>query len=158
MRYQDLMIETTKNAADEAFRYAATVPEDKVEWKPLESGRSVLDQARELAKCPSWAHLLVSGQDFPAQTEESAAASKAEMEAMKTIAECRETCLKNLEELFELYRTLPDERLTDTKWLPFDGGRDFTVKEMMAYPQWNFIWHAGQIAYVQTLYGDKAMH
>jgi hypothetical protein len=30
--------------------------------------------------------------------------------------------------------------------------------EMMDYPRWNFNYHNGQIAYIQTLYGDKEMH
>jgi len=80
------------------------------------------------------------------------------MQTWESIAQCKEICQQNLQKLFALFRTISDERLTETKWLPFDGGRDFTVKEMMGYPMWNFTWHAGQIAYVQTLYGDKDMH
>jgi len=158
MRFQDHIIEETKKAAAEAFRYAVAVPEDKVEWSPLDNGRSVLDQAREMAKCPVWAYAIISGGPMPAPDEAVMAQQKAEMDAWKTIDVCKAECETQLEKLYELYATVTDERLAETKWLPFDGGRDFTYKEMMDYPRWNFNWHAGQIAYVQTLYGDKDMH
>ena len=158
MRFQDLIIEDTQRAADEAFRYAAAVPDDKLTWKPLDSGRSVIEQIQELAKCPDWAHSLVAGETMPEMTEESMAAYKAEIASWTTVGVCKAECQKRLDRLFDLYRTLPDERLSETKWLPFGGGRDYGMKEMMAYPSWNFTYHAGQIAYIQTLYGDDKMY
>jgi len=165
MNFQDYMIETTQHAADEAFRYALAVPTEKAEWKPLESGRSVLDQAREMAKCPVWAYDLISPHEGPALAEMSEETAKAamaeqreEMASWKSVEECHGICKTNLAKLFELYKSLPDERLTEKKWLPFDGGRDFTMKEMMDYPRWNFNYHLGQIGYIQTLYGDNEMH
>jgi len=158
MRIQDYIVDATKIAAEEIFRYAAAVPEDKVEWKVLDNGRTVLEQAQECAKCPDWAYILVSGANMPDWTDEAMAEQKAEMATWNSIAICKAECEKRLEKLFELYRTLPDERLAETKWLPYSGGRDFTMFEMMDYPRWNFTYHAGQIAFIQTLYGDKEMY
>jgi hypothetical protein len=53
---------------------------------------------------------------------------------------------------------MPDERLAETKWLPFNGGRDHTYLEMLEYPRWNATYHLGQVAYIQTLYGDREIH
>lgn len=158
MRYQEYVCKASQAAADEAFRYAKAVPADKADWAPLDAGRSVLDQAREMAKCPNWAYLLVSGGDMPEFSEENMAKMKAEMDLLKTVDECQAECNQNLAKLFELYKSIPDEKLADTKWLPFSGGRDFTWEEMMDYPRWNFTYHLGQIGYVQTLYGDKEMY
>jgi len=158
MRIQDYIIATTKHAASEAFKYAKKVPADKLDWKPIDSGRSVLDQLRELAKCPVWAYDLVAGGDLPEWSEESMAAMKAEAAQWVTVEDCEQVCNANLEKLFTLYAQVPDERLTETKWLPFGGGRDFTIAEIMDYPNWNFVYHLGQIAYVQTLYGDSEMY
>jgi len=158
MRLQDQIIEETRRAADEAFKYAAAVPEDKLNWKPLDAGRTVLDQAQEMAKCPDWAYILVSGQPMPEFSEESTAAYKAEIAEWDTVEKCKAQLESRLEKLFELYKELPDERLTETKWLPFSGGRDFSMPEMMDYPRWNFTYHAGQIGYIQTLYGDNQMY
>jgi hypothetical protein len=157
MRLQDYMIDTTKAAADEAFRYAKAVPADKVEWRPLENGRSVLDICRELAMCPTWCEDIISGK--PQEwSEESQAAMQATMNQWKSVDDCQAECNRRLESLFEQFRNLSEERLKETRWLPYDGGRDFTMPEMMDYPRWNFNYHLGQISYIQTLYGDKEMH
>lgn len=158
MKLQEHMIEVTRVAAEEAFRYAGKVPRDKLEWAPLEAGRSVLDICRELAVCPTWALDTINNKDLSQWTEEDTAKARAQADQWKTADDCFVECKRRLEELFELYRTMPDERLTETKWLPYEGGRDFTMPEMMDYPRWNFNYHTGQIAYIQTLYGDKDMY
>lgn len=158
MRLQDYMIDTTKAAAGEAFRYARAVPADKLDWKPLDAGRSVLDQCRELAMCPTWCEDLISGKPEPEWNEETFAAIKKEQEQWTTVDACEAECNRRLESLFAAFRALPDERLKETKWLPYGGGRDFTMPEMMDYPRWNFTYHVGQIGYIQTLLGDREMH
>ncbi len=158
MNYQTSIVSATQEAADEFFRYAAAVPADKLEWKPLDAGRSVIDMAREVAKCADWAHQLCADDKPWEWNEEAGAASKAESDQWKTVADCQTACKSKFERLFELFKTIPDEKLKDTKWLPFNGGRDHTWAEMMDYPRWNSTYHTGQVAYVQTLYGDKEMH
>lgn len=160
MRLQDHMIDVTRAAQEEAFRYAKAVPEDKADWKPLDSGRSVLDLARELAKCPDWAYELVSGEEAN-WSDEAQAAVKTEMDGWNTVADCEAACKEKLGRLFALYAELPDSRLSETKDLPFGPGgsmKTFTMPEMMDYPRWNFNYHLGQIGYVQTLYGDKSLY
>ena len=158
MRLQDQIIEETRRAADEAFRYATSTPADKLTWKPLDVGRSVLDQAQEMAKCPDWAYELVSGEEASEPSEESMAAYKAEISAWDTVEKCKAALDEKLERLFTLYREMPDARLLETKWLPYGGGKDFSMEEMMDYPRWNFNYHTGQIAYIQTLFGDKNIY
>ena len=158
MRIQDYMIDATKAAAAAAFKTARGTAADRLDWKPLDEGRSVLDQCREMAMCPKWAEDIISGVQMPEWNEETAAAVKAEQEQWNTIEDCEAECNRRLESLFEMYQKMPDEKLSETKWLPFDGGRDFTMEEMMGYPRWNFTYHLGQISYIQTLYGDKEMH
>lgn len=157
MNYQEFMVESTQAAMEEAFRYAKAVPPEKQDWKPLEAGRSVLDICRELAMTPTWA---VDTIDFKetAWSDEEQAKAKELMAGWTTIEACEQECLRRLESLFALYRSISDDRLKETRWLPYDGGRDFTVKEMMGYPKWNFVYHLGQISYIQTLFGDKGEH
>lgn len=157
MTFQEYMIDSTRRAAAAVFKAARAVPADKLEWSPNELGRSVLDQARECAMCPEWAVQVITG-EMPEWTDELQAQMKATMDGWKTIDDCQRECDTRLAKLEELYRSLGDDRLSETKWLPYDGGRDFTVLEMMEYPRWNFDYHEGQINYVQTLYGDKDMH
>lgn len=158
MRLQDYMIDVTRTAAAEAFKCAKATAADKVDWSPMDNGRSVLNQCREMAMCPKWAEDIIGGAPMPEWNEETAAAIQAEQEQWKTVEDCEAECNRKLESLFEMYRNMPDERLSESKWLPYDGGRDFKMPEMMDYPRWNFNYHLGQISYIQTLYGDKEMH
>lgn len=160
MKIQEHMIDVTREAAEEVFRYAKAVPEDKANWKPLDEGRSVLEIARELAMCPHWAWELISGKELDF-SEESQEAQGKEMNSWGSVADCEKACQEKLGTLFELYKNLPDERLKETKTLPFGPGgsmKEFTMVEMMDYPRWNFNYHLGQIGYIQILYGDRQMH
>lgn len=156
MRIQDYMIDATKKAAEEAFKYANAVPADKVEWAP-EGARSTLSLCQELALCPKWAEDLIDG-IAPEWSEETMKAIQEEQASYTTVEACEAECNKRLQALFKQFQGLSDERLKETMWLPFDGGRDFTVQEMMEYPRWNFTYHLGQIAYIQTMLGDRDMH
>ncbi len=158
MRLQDYIIESTRSAANAFFKAAKAIPADKFEWSPLDNGRSALDLCRECAKCPDWALSIISGEPMPEWNEESQAAMKAEQADWTTAERCEQECNSRLEKLFAYYQEMPDERLSEKKWLPYDGGRDFAMPEMMEYPHWNFNYHEGQLNYIQTLYGDKDMH
>ena len=154
IRIQDFYADAIQVAADEVFRYAKGVPADKLGWVPMEGGRSVIDICRELAMTPTWAYQVIENIEIK-WDDEARAKMRAEQAEWKTADDCQAQCNERLKRLKELYKSLPDERLTTTKWLPYNGGRDHTVLEMMDYPKWNFNYHVGQIAYIQTLYGDK---
>jgi hypothetical protein len=157
MRYQDHIIEATKTAFAETFRYAKGVPADKTEWKPLDSGRSVLDVCQELARTPIWTISMLN-QEPQDWSPESMAKEGEIMATYATIEECERIANENLAHLYELCAAYPDDKLAETMFLPFEGGRDFSMQEIMDYPRWNATYHLGQIAYIQTLYGDKAMY
>lgn len=158
MRYQDHIIEATRRAASEAFKYARQVPADKLNWKPLDEGRSVLDLCREMAACPQWADMILKGQPMPSFSEEELVEMDKAQAHLTTAELCEAECMKNLETFFETVRTFPDDRLNEKYTLPFDGGQTITMAENMEYPLWNLTYHQGQIAYVQTLYGDRKMY
>jgi hypothetical protein len=158
MRFQDFIIGDTKEAMAQAFRYAKAVPADKVEWAPLDQGRTVLSLCQELARCPDWTYEMLSSSQQPDWSEETQAKEKAITDTLTTVELCEAEANKHLERLFEYYKTVPDERLKETMYLPFEGGRDFTIQEIMDYPRWNANYHLGQIAYIQILFGDKDMH
>lgn len=160
MKLQEYTIDATREAQQEAFRYAKAVPEDKRDWKPLEAGQSVLSMARELAKCPDWAYDTLAKTELD-WSEEAQTAQKAEMEGWTTVEACEKACEEKLGRYFEMLKEFPDERLSETLDLPFGPGgsmKTFTMGELMDYPRWNFTYHLGQIAYIQTLYGDRDMH
>ena len=157
MKVVDYVADSAKQAAVAAFKYAAAVPSEKLEWVPLEGGRSVLSIVRELAMTPTWQYDTLAGP--PTEWSETAwAEQNAMMSQWTTLEECRGQFDARFEKLEAYVRALPEERFTETKWLPYEGGRDFTVLEMLDYTRWNCTYHQGQIAYIQLLYGDKDMH
>jgi hypothetical protein len=158
MRIQDLIVSETKEAMAQAFRYAKAVPADKVGWSPLDQGRTVLDLCQELARCGDWTYEMLAENKQPDWSEETQAKEKAIADTLSTVELCEAEANKHLARLAEYYPTIPDERFQETMWLPFEGGRDFTILEIMDYPRWNANYHLGQIAYIQMLYGDKDMH
>ncbi|MBS1726961.1 MAG: hypothetical protein JST51_09605 [Armatimonadetes bacterium] len=152
MTIQEYLADVTRSAAQEAFRYAKAVPADKLTWEP-DGARSVISLCWEMAMCPTWAQDLIENRE-----EGDSSGGALDPAQPLSVAEYETECLARVEKLAQLFGTLSDERLKDTKWLPYNGGRDHTVLEMMDYPRWNFNYHLGQIAYVQTMLGDKEMH
>ncbi len=159
MNFQDYIIEAIQKAIDEVFRYAKAVPADKLEWKPLDTGRSVLDQVQEISQAPDYVTGMIGGTpQGEAPGQDNWEKLVAERQAWTTIEACERESKKRLDGLFAAIRNTSEEDLSKTVWLPYDGGRDFTWREIMEYPRWNATYHAGCIAYIQLLYGDKEMH
>lgn len=152
---QEHIVQVSRAAIDEFFRYALAVPLDKRNWQPLEVGQSALDMAREIAVTPIWA-LQAMGY-LPIATEDRAAIRQ-EMESWTDVATCQAGAKKNFEKWSETVLAIDDAKLNETKWLPYNGGRDHTFLELLEYVRWNATYHTGQVAYIQTLYGDKEMH
>lgn len=157
MKFQDYIIDATRSSSEALFRYAKAVPADKVDWSPLDAGRSVLDICREIAMTPTWAADTIEG--VPAEwSEEAFAKIKEEQSQWKTIDACEAEYKRRAARMEEVYGNVSDEKLKETRFLPYDGGRDFTYQEMMNYARWNCDYHVGQIAYIQILLGDREMH
>jgi len=157
MKIQDYIAHNTREAANEMFRYASAVPKDKLEWSPCEGARSTLSLCQELAMTPTWAYETIEGGKTEWNEEAMAEQTKL-MKQWKSVEDCKKQFDERFKKLEDLFRNISDQRLSETKWLPYGGGRDFTVLEMMDYPRWNANYHLGQIAYIQMCYGDKEMH
>jgi len=155
MTIQVHVVETAKEAAAEFFRYAKSMPADRVEWKAEGVGQSVLSMAREIAMTPVWAIQAMTGVE---SSEEDQAAMMEKMGSLSSVEQCEEEFSKNVVAWAEFVTALPDSKLSDTRWLPYNGGRDHTMLEMLEYPRWNATYHTGQVAFIQTLYGDKNMY
>ncbi len=141
-----------REAGNEFFRFATAVPAERLEWQPESgAGQSILRMAREIALTPLWALSAMGAPDG----ENNWASLR---EAWKTVEDCKEAFLTHFARWEQYVLAMPDSKLEETKWLPFNGGRDHTFLELLEYPRWNTTYHLGQIAYIQTLYGDKEMY
>jgi hypothetical protein len=157
MTHQEYIVDATKSAAKEFFRYAMAVPSDKLTWTPLPGGRTVLSLCQEIAMTPLWAKDTAEMKPHEFGEEEMEKVQKV-MDQWTSIDQCLEVFEKNMEDFAAFVLALPDGDLGKTRWLPYEGGREFNMVEMLDYPRWNLNYHTGQLAYIQTLFGDKEMH
>lgn len=156
MRYQDFLIAETERSVDAFFEAARNVPNDKLEWSPLDLGRSVLSQAQECAQSATWGPAVIRAGKFDFD-QEKMATIKSERESWTTLDECESKCRENTASLIELIRNTSDADLEKTIVIPFGKNHDWKIADILNLHVWNLHYHTGQVNYIQTLYGDKSM-
>ncbi|MCX7798932.1 MAG: DinB family protein [Fimbriimonadales bacterium] len=156
MDAREFLILLTDQQVDALFRFARAVPEEQREWRPMDRGRSVLDQVRECAGVPRLLALMVAqgpsavgGAEFEARMREWSA---------WTLDEAETICREDTRALAEALRSLSEDDLERKFPSPFRPGTETSILELAATHCWNLIYHVGQIAYIQTLLGDQRMH
>lgn len=157
MRFQDQIIETTNRAIEGIFRTARAMPEDKLNWKPMDNGRSALDQLQEVSYAPVWFAAVLEKKADPKFTPEQFQQAREDRKAWDTLDKCQEACKANSEKLFDQIRNLSDEDLSSS--IKFEGSdREFTLADIAMFHLTHVGYHTGQINYIQTLYGDTENH
>jgi len=156
MRYQDQAVRMTKFAMQELFKTARAVPADKLEWEPLDNGRSVLDQLQECAQSPLWFAEMLKPDWQPESAQEEAEAAAAQRRSWTTIDQCEQAAKRNCEALYEAIGRIPEDDLE--REVPTPWGMTPNVAEVALFQYWNATYHYGQTNYIQTLYGDHEMH
>lgn len=157
MSFKEELIQMTEKAGQEFLLNVRAMPADKLTWKPLDTGRSALDLLQEVAQSASYVIPILETRQVPEFNPEMFAGLMAERQSWDTVEKCEEVMRANHARLFEIIRNFPDEDLKQTVHLPFAGGFDQTMAEIMSYQYWNLSYHLGQVCYIQTLYGDTEM-
>jgi hypothetical protein len=157
MKIQDTIISANKDATDALFKAARRVPADKLDWKPLDEGRSVLDICAEVALSPTWPLGLAFSPEPFQMTDEIMAELTAEKAALKSLDQCEATAAANLATFNEAVANVPDEKFETTVTVTFSPTPEWSFFDALMVHHWNAVYHAGQINYIQTLYGDKGM-
>jgi hypothetical protein len=135
---------------------AQAVPEDKLDWKPLDNGRTVLDLLGECAQTPDFLLQLLREGKINASLE-----GFAQM-AQERAGWTREYSLQRLREktaeALNAIREIPEEKFDDPLQLPLynNATLPFGVWVLMLYR--TFAARTAQINYIQTLYGDFDFH
>lgn len=156
MTIKQLIIDLSTQATDGLFHRARQVPADKLEWRPLDEGRSVLNIASECALSPLWGVEVVQNNGLE-MTPEMAAEFEAKVAALTSLDLAEKTARENLSTLIEFINALPEEKLSQTITMPFGRSTEWSVPDVLLLHYWNATYHGGQICYIQTLYGDKSM-
>jgi uncharacterized damage-inducible protein DinB len=145
----------TLDASQTLIRNLSATPAEKQTWQPLDEGRSILNQVQECAVINAWFAMQLHDRAVPPLDGDAYAAALAQIDtADKATAALKE----NTDKLVEEIKAFPDAHLDESLTMPFGEGMVMTFEEILFAGYWNMTYHAGQIAYVQTLYGDKEMH
>lgn len=154
---KELIIGLTESGRDSLLRTAQAVPEDKLNWKPLDNGRTVLDLLGDAAQMPLFAiQLMEQKESFQFDRERFQQATQAR--ATWTRDEAIEHLNRNTKQMIAAIGALTDEELNTPIHLPMGGGMTLPLSGwlMMAYR--TFTSRFAQINYIQTLYGDFESH
>jgi uncharacterized damage-inducible protein DinB len=118
---------------------------DRVDWKP-EGAKSVLEIVREVAEVNErWASILRLGKWVgydPAREAPS---------FLPNLAIARSHLRTTTGLFITEVRRFPNERLSQVISLPWE---EITGERAIFHAIWHMSYHEGQIAYLQTMYGD----
>jgi len=150
-----LAAKLNRDAAATLARNIKAMPEEKVTWKPLDNGRSALDQLQECAIISFFGAKLLQTREVPPFDREGFEKLRAENDTPEKALALLD---KGIDTLAAAIEAFPPEHLDDTLTLPFLGGMEKSFAELMLLTYWNMVFHEGQICFIQTLYGDHEMH
>jgi len=147
-----LAAQLIRRASGDLARIVTLTAPDRLEWSPLDEGRTVLDQVIEVAKAT----------EIGARTLEARGRIKLdprEFDEHKakcaTIADALASLSQATDRIVAVIEAFPPQHWDDTINLPFGEGVDRSFAELAMMHYWHMTYHYAQIAYIQTLYGDK---
>jgi hypothetical protein len=146
-----LAAKITRDAATSLEKVANATPPDKQVWKPLDEGRTALDQVAECAVINAWCTNIMTQFSVPELDGEAYGAATSALDTMDKALEALRT---ETEKLAQAIEAVPADKLETEVKFPWDE-KPSTLAEAMVVPHWNMVYHIGQISYIQTLYGDK---
>ncbi|HLK59831.1 MAG TPA: DinB family protein [Chthonomonadaceae bacterium] len=149
---QALAAELTREVAETLIAVASATPEERLNWQPLDNGRTILDQLVECTLANrKWTNILRSRR-YADLGRAAAEQVYAELDTLsKVVPRLRETAA----DLAAAIEAVPDAVLAQTVETPWGP---YTLARSCTHAYWNMVYHEGQINYIQTLYGDFDEH
>src|SRR5579871_2489670 len=145
---QNLAAERTRQGTLNLIRLLRVTPSEKLHWKPLGCGRSVIEQVIEcIIVNKKWSLTLREGvyTRLSAETVEQVEATRQDVTQVQHLLQ------EAAEELAAAILALPTQQLEGQITAPFGT---YSVANCCLLGYWNMVYHEGQINYIQTLYGD----
>jgi hypothetical protein len=154
MSIQQVVAKQTRDVGAGLERTFVAMPADKQTWKPLDNGRSALEQIAECAVINGWSAQVFRDRAVPPFDGEAFGGACAALDtADKAVAALR----ANTETLVAAIGSTPDDALQTQVQFPWDES-PCSLADAVLVAYWNMTYHIGQINYIQTLYGDQEMH
>lgn len=141
MDLREVEIKRIEKISELLLRAVRAVPSDKQAWKPMPTGKS----AQEIV-----AHLGMANYFFAALLKGT---TPAQMSAPTTYNEAIKLFEQSKAELIQTIRSVDPTRFTEKRTMPW--GEERSIKDLITSPMPHMAYHWGQIAYLQTLWGDQ---
>jgi hypothetical protein len=136
----------------------STTPDDRLNWSPSPSSRSVLHQVVHAAQSIYNIHGFLDGRPFPVPTPEETDRICREYESGFTRREEALSLFERNSDAFVAFlEALEPDRLSVLVTTPFGMG-DFPTEVAIKFPAMHTRLHHAQIDYIQTIYGDRDWH
>ena len=151
------LIATIRNAHDGLVRTVQAVPDDKMNWKPLDNGRPVLDLLGDVAQVTGMiAELARTRGEVKPSYEKFAALITERADWTREVAM---TALEeNAQKLYAAIGELSEAELAQDVTMEIGGGMTMPLAAWIMMANRTFISRFAQINYIQTLYGDFDSH
>jgi hypothetical protein len=148
--------QSARMAQQRFLKTLGAVPDDKLTWSPAPSGKTALRIAAHCAVACGMFSAILRGQPIPGSSMEELEELTAVEEIKLTTRDAAIAALNaGCDEVDAVLAGLPEDRLGAVVKLPF---MEAPMSFLMALPSIHLIGHAGQIDYLQTLWGDMDPH
>jgi len=144
---QTLASQITDSAA--SLESAAIALGDKAVWSPLDKGRSAVSQLVECGGIMMLSAQILREKACPPLDRAAMQAAQAENDTLDKAVGVLQAGRDAL--VAALGETPASEIASVVVTLPFGGGMDKTLSEVVGLCYWNNSYHEGQINYIQTL-------
>lgn len=147
MTIQQYVAEQTVRVAESLAHFLTTTQEDKRDWAPETTTRTALQQVGECVGVNRYMAKLIAGEEPPAGGLHDY--------SFESVEDAKSQLVEGANALAASIRALPDENLEKTYQHP---RAQIIGKNLIIMPLRNMAYHAGQINFIQTLYGDTEFH
>lgn len=145
-------ITMNNQAVDMLFGSVRKMPAEKQTWRPLDEGRSAIEQCRECASVTDMFQAHIDPSHTPRwSTYEDMTSETSTWDLDK----CESECKANTAKLNDAIAKMSPEQMEEIHTMPW--GSEHSGGEIAGFHYWNLVYHIGQINYIQTLYGDREM-
>jgi DinB superfamily len=140
------------------LRNFAHVPDDKLTWTPVPTGKSAIRVAAHTALYAGRFARMIQDRKLPVvdNLEEWLAERNTEEIAITCRVEMERVFRQGTDEVIAALDSLTPEEIE----MSLDSGQGWSMsmKHLMALPGWHATLHCGQIDYLQTCWGDQEVH
>ena len=140
---RDVAKQMTMSAAQMLCKDTTYVPSEKLDWSPMDYGKSVIAILSEIARSNFEIAAVIADQ-LPKKVE------------TEDYEELKKLVMQSAEEVCKAVDLLNDEALEGEIQMPWGGM--FAASEAILLPTSHMTYHDGQINYIQTLLGDAKFH